>query len=90
MKAVKKQITLRNWKYRDKSDGGLSYYYTKINMYQVEICEEKDGIQIAIYKNGILRKPPSKMYIPLTDFILHYNVIMMAITSTIQSINREL
>ena len=90
MNKKNKQINLQDWKYRDKSDGGLSYYYAKISIYQVEIHSVNNRIEVAIYRNGTLKKQPFVLEIPMSEFVPRYNSIMTTITDLIESINQDL
>jgi len=76
-----------NWKYKDKSQGGQSYYYATWQGYNIEVYDINGGMEIAIYsKYGNIIKPPFRLEIPISEFVNRYDAIMICVQDLLDSI----
>jgi len=82
-------MTIQDWKYIDKSQGGHSYYYTKWQGYEIELHDVNGGIEIGIYKKGEIQKPPFRLEIPIEDFQPRYTAIMDCIKDILDSLTQD-
>lgn len=80
-------MNIQNWKYKDKSQGGQSYYYATWQGYNIEVYDINGGMEIGIYsKYGTLKKPPFRLEIPISEFVNRYESIMICIQDLLDSI----